>query len=261
MGSQFLNTVKYGLLAVIAFLGPKFITESGYYLSNVEKGLDSGQGTKTEKKIEPLSIDRSRNTKYMNTKPLPPSQGSTVTVSYPKENLRKTSNSVPSGVSNNQTMTVDPLVQVSLAMKVTPMEDILRFDRSPGWIVGHWNRVDTVSSKTPWLGYRVMVLTGNNNDDLAGVLTWYFDHREMKRIEFSGQTGDIRKILAYLSRRFGMVLNSESTASHYIYESSLLSQGNWDGKKSRINIYPAKTFLANRQKEYFDLDFTLERPE
>ncbi len=136
--------------------------------------------------------------------------------------------------------------------------ELFRFGRSPAWFVENWARVDAAPSEDGLLGYRVAVSTGDEIDDLTGVLTCYFDSTSDRRVVFSGQTGDYRKTLRFLEREFGVELSPTSTAARLEYVSTLKTSGN--APPSRIVVRPTRVFLRGAEKSFFNIDVVLERP-
>ncbi|MBR4833420.1 MAG: hypothetical protein IKU86_03685 [Thermoguttaceae bacterium] len=138
-------------------------------------------------------------------------------------------------------------------------EELFRFGRSPAWLVENWPRVDAVAAEDGLVGYRVAVSTGAENDDLVGVYAAYFDATSERRIEFSGQTGDYRKILRFLQREYGVSLSPRSSAERFVYESTL-SNGRGGATPGRLVVRPSRVFLRGAEKSFFEVDVVLERP-
>jgi hypothetical protein len=83
--------------------------------------------------------------------------------------------------------------------------DAFRFDVSPEWITARWPRVTTILAETDLQGLRVPLVTGSRADDLAGSLTYYFDKKHVvQRIAFQGNTGDERRLVAFLTQYYQM---------------------------------------------------------
>ncbi len=57
------------------------------------------------------------------------------------------------------------------------LEEVLRFDISPDWIIERWPRVSSGLSELDLQGYRVALVTGTAESDLAGSLTYYFNKK------------------------------------------------------------------------------------
>ena len=85
-------------------------------------------------------------------------------------------------------------------------------------------------------GYRVPLVTGTQEDDLAGSLTYYFTkNQHCRRITFQGTTGDARRLVALLSARFGMQRQITDDPSLYDY------QKRWNGRAiSELHVRPVR---------------------
>lgn len=95
--------------------------------------------------------------------------------------------------------------------------EIVRFDISPVWVTSRWPRVTTVTAEMGMEGLRVPVVTGTNNDDLAGSLTYYFDrYHRVQRLTFDGYTGDDRKLVTLLTQYYGLRAEPTLDASMYV---------------------------------------------
>ncbi|MBI3465232.1 MAG: hypothetical protein HY000_19575 [Planctomycetes bacterium] len=87
---------------------------------------------------------------------------------------------------------------------VSDPAELFRFDIRPDWVLHNWSRVSTGLSDPRYAGYRVPVVTGTTEQDLAGALSYYFDEQErLRRITFVGATGDPRHLAAWVTRQFG----------------------------------------------------------
>ena len=138
-------------------------------------------------------------------------------------------------------------------------EELFRFGHSPAWLVETWPRVDAVATDDGLVGYRVAISTGDANDDLTGVFACYFDATSERRVEFSGQTGDYRRLLRFMRREYGVALSSDSTAERFVYESTL-SNGRGGFLPGRLVVRPTRVFLRGAEKSFFEVDVVLERP-
>lgn len=85
---------------------------------------------------------------------------------------------------------------------VADFRDVIRFDINPQWVSSHFSRVTTVLADTRLEGLRVPIVTGTDPTDVAGSLTYYFDHQHrVQRIVMQGFTGDPSR-LSNLMRQF-----------------------------------------------------------
>ena len=56
--------------------------------------------------------------------------------------------------------------------------EVIRFDGSPEWVMARWPRVTAGLANLDLQGYRVPLVSGTAQDDLAGSLTYYFDRNQ-----------------------------------------------------------------------------------
>ncbi len=138
-------------------------------------------------------------------------------------------------------------------------EELFRFEHSPAWLVATWPRVDAVATDDGLVGYRVAISTGDANDDLTGVFACYFDATTERRVEFSGQTGDYRRLLRFMQQEYGVALSPDSTAERFVYESTL-SNGRGGRVPGRLVVCPTRVFLRGAENSFFEVDVVLERP-
>lgn len=249
--SQLLSTAKFGVLAVIALLGPKIITESGNYLARVERRGESARSA--SRLVRPSDEERNAPSSGERIGEYPPARPSLDADQNGAYSARYGSDSVYHPESGR------PPSFAEAAPVITPLDSVVRFDRTPRWIVSTWPRVRTDDADGARRGYRVPLLTGTGPNDLSGALTYYFDNRAMRRISFVGRTGDFRKLLAFLEHRFGMTLDDDSPPSEYRYHSTLASHRT-AGEISRLTIRPATVFDAAEPENSFNVAFDLFAP-
>ncbi len=268
MASQLFNSVKFGILATIAFFGPKILSESGKYYARFEKSLPPPQKEESMRKTpSPSSIpvdDKPFYSRFFHATevsaiPSKKSPSSTLTASPtartgPVEDRRSFVTHYPE--STPESPSPSPLVEDGTP--ITPLERIVRFDLTPDQIRRIWpeSYVDlSVPNRTGW---RVPVLTGTASDDLAGAITYYFDQRKMTRISFTGRTEDAKKIVSFLTYRFGLVLmEGEESSQVRVYEApkdkkfpSAPNEGNRLVVRDEDHPDPA---TRDREKIEFDL--------
>ena len=78
------------------------------------------------------------------------------------------------------------------------LAEVLRFDVSPAWVLQRWPRVSTDLAVLQLHGYRVPLVTGTNQNDVAGSLTYYFNpSQQVQQITLRGTTGDPRAIISF----------------------------------------------------------------
>jgi len=88
--------------------------------------------------------------------------------------------------------------------EISDFGEVFRFDLSPQAITHRWARVSTGLSDARFQGYRVPLMTGPTESDLAGSLTYYFDAQpKLRRITFMGTTGNPQRLIEFLARHYG----------------------------------------------------------
>lgn len=101
---------------------------------------------------------------------------------------------------------------------VTNLSDVFRYDATPSWVLGRWPRV--MNSRYEDLqAYRVPLVTGAKDADLAGSLTYCFDAKQqVRQIRFQGTTGDARPLVMFLIQQHGFAHEPTQDPSEYLYQ-------------------------------------------
>lgn len=88
---------------------------------------------------------------------------------------------------------------------VNDLREVMRFDIGPDWVIGRFSRVSTVLADLKLEGLRVPIVTGTLASDMAGTLTYYFDHQsKVQRTTFHGFTGDPSKLVQTMTQFYGL---------------------------------------------------------
>jgi hypothetical protein len=135
------------------------------------------------------------------------------------------------------------------------LSEVLRLDVTSGWIMQRWPRVTSGLAELDLQGYRVPLVTGTREDDLAGSLTYYFDreHR-LERITFRGTTGDPRKLVSLMTSKYQFLRQPTNDPGLVLY------QVKWNGKpRSELRIRPARVVRADAPYSRYDVDLALRR--
>lgn len=89
--------------------------------------------------------------------------------------------------------------------RVEDLREVLRFDISPQWVTNRFSRVSTVLADLRLQGLRVPIVTGTLADDLAGTLTYAFDHSgRLQRVTIHGFTGSPQKLIDTMAGHYGL---------------------------------------------------------
>lgn len=138
------------------------------------------------------------------------------------------------------------------------LAEVLRFDVSPRWVMDRWPRVSAGLSQLQLQGYRVPLVTGTAEDDIAGSLTYYFNPRQqVQRITLQGSTGDGRKLVQLLVSRFGFARRLTNDPSSFVFE----APGPDEKVKSVLWLRPLRVVKAEDVHQRFQVSLVLERPE
>jgi hypothetical protein len=144
----------------------------------------------------------------------------------------------------------------SSPLEIQQLPQVLRFDITVGWILGHWSRVSTSLAELDLNGYRVALVTGTTEGDLAGSLTYYFNtQQQLERITFSGTTGITGPLVSLLASRFQFVGETTDDPSRGIYR---VRHGR--KIKGELQIKPAPIVRRQDGRARFAVNLTIDRP-
>lgn len=140
---------------------------------------------------------------------------------------------------------------------VRHLAEVLRFDVTADWVLSRWPRVSTGLAQPQLHGYRVPLVTGTAESDLAGALTYYFNARqEVQRITFHGATGDARKLIHLLTTRYRFARRPANDPGLAVYE-----YAHPDGKRlSALRITSAGVVKSSDPYRRYAVDLIMERP-
>ncbi len=151
-----------------------------------------------------------------------------------------------------------PLTPQLEGLPLRDLGEVLRFDITPGWIMNRWSRVSSALGDLQLQGYRVPLVTGTRDDDLAGSLTYYFNPKQqVQQITFHGTTGDTRRLVQFVTSRYQFGRRVANDPSQFIYEIPE-PRG---AAKSSLTIRPASILSANQPRQRFDVALVIQRPE
>ena len=137
------------------------------------------------------------------------------------------------------------------------LAEVLRFDVSSGWVLRRWPRVSTGLAELPLHGYRVPLVTGTAETDLAGSLTYYFNaQQQVQRIGFQGATGDPRELIRLLSDRYKFARRLTNDPGVFVYEVADPA----GRPKSVLRIQSAPVIKSSEPRRRFEVELMLERP-
>lgn len=140
---------------------------------------------------------------------------------------------------------------------VMDVGEAFRFDVTPAWIVGRWARVTTVALPPNMQGFRVPLVTGPSEHDLAGSLTYYFNAKdEVQRITFVGTTGDPTALVNLATKRFRFAAVPSPMPNEWLY------QIRWHNQpRSELRLRLGDVVRADVPYKRFDVDLEINLPD
>jgi hypothetical protein len=135
------------------------------------------------------------------------------------------------------------------------LAEAIRFNVTVPWLFSRWPRVTSGLPEGDLQGYRVPLVTGTREDDLAGSLTYYFDAQQVcQKITFQGALGDPRKLVAHVVSQFGLKRQASDDPGMHLYQTK------WNGKPvSQLRIKVAPVVKSSMPHERYDVEMTLVR--
>lgn len=140
---------------------------------------------------------------------------------------------------------------------VADLAEVFRFDVTPAWVLQRWPRVSTGLSVVQLEGYRVPLVTGTAESDLAGALTYYFTpDQKAARIVFRGSTGDVRRLARLLTDKFHFVRRKTNDPGLVVYE-TVDSLGRQTGI---ARFRTADVVKAEQSRARYEVELVIDRP-
>lgn len=163
------------------------------------------------------------------------------------------------GPSQERSPTETETTSPEYVVPTADFAEVFRFDIRPDYLVERWPRVTAATAGLQLQGYRVPLVTGTREDDLAGAVTYYFNPRqEVQRITFRGTTGNANRLIQYLAVQFGFGHRATNDPGLFLYV--VPEEGSRGGVKSYLWIRPQRVLRAAEPHARFELDLVIERP-
>ena len=139
---------------------------------------------------------------------------------------------------------------------IQPLTAVFRFEITPAWVMSQWSRVSTGLADLDLHGYRVALVSGTHEGDLAGSLTYYFNAQQrLQRITFQGSTGDARQLVAYMTAVHRLSPEPTNDPSLQLYR---IRNGRLVTSELRIKAAPIVRRSAGLSR--YNVNLFLERP-
>ena len=233
---KLLKSIKGVITVALVFFIPRFFMTGGSDLETVKQWLNGKQANAS---VEPATS--SPDSKPEAEKPAPPPP---IVID-------------PEKIENKDDVLLPTPSEAKLS-PITPITEILRFDYDPVDIVKKWPYVTAANPELYLQAYRAPLVTGAQNDDLAGVITYFFDMHTVQQISIRAKTGDFRKLVAHLQKYYGFVQRETQTPAIYIYQQPE-TFARKDG--SYLWIRPNLAFAEGIEQHRFDVTLVLNRPK
>jgi hypothetical protein len=142
------------------------------------------------------------------------------------------------------------------SVRVQDAGTVFDFQITPEWIVAHWPAVATGLAQLQLEGYRVPLVTGTAQHDLAGSLTYYFNAgQKLQQITFSGTTGDPRPLIGLLTTRYHLTRRLVNDPGLVVYEAVHAN----NQPASSLQIRLATVTQPNDLYRRYDVELSLQR--
>ncbi|QDV24253.1 DUF6690 family protein [Aureliella helgolandensis] len=137
---------------------------------------------------------------------------------------------------------------------VLALQQVLRFDVSPGWVTQQFPRITTVLADMQLDGLRVPLVTGTTPGDIAGTLTYYFDrYKRLQRIKLEGVAGDPSRFVAELQQIYKLEQSPSLGGGLYVLK--------WNGHPTSVmHVAPAPVIHADSPYSRFNVFLELNLP-
>jgi len=143
------------------------------------------------------------------------------------------------------------------SVRILDASSVFDFSITPEWIVAHWPTASIGLAQLQLEGYRVPLVTGTAQHDLAGSLTYYFDaEQKLHQITFVGTTGDPRPLIGLLTSRFQLTRRLVNDPGLVVYEAVHYN----NRPASNLQIRLASLALPNELYRHYDVKLSVERP-
>ena len=144
------------------------------------------------------------------------------------------------------------------SVQVQDAGSVFNFQIAPEWVVAHWPAVSTGLAQLQLEGYRVPLVTGTAQQDLAGSLTYYFNaEQKLQQITFIGTTGDPRPLIGLLTTRFQLTRRLVNDPGLVVYEA--VHYNNQPASSLQVRLAPVAQ--PNDRYRCYNVELSLDRPK
>jgi hypothetical protein len=201
----------------------------------------------------PAEAEKSNGSFAANQSNEPPPQTAPPAPVYTASNTKKNSvGSDPIKIDEQPAKGTSPF-----DLSLVRLDEAVNWDATIPWILQRWPRVNTSIKDTSGKlrGFRVPLVTGANEDDLAGALTYYFNkENRCTYLTLSGTVGDPRQLVYYLVQRYKFAPKQSPEPGVHVYELG------WNGNgKSTLTIKPAQVVRSSTPHLRYQVELEMNR--
>ncbi|QDT69214.1 hypothetical protein MalM25_21460 [Planctomycetes bacterium MalM25] len=137
-----------------------------------------------------------------------------------------------------------------------PLEQALDWNVTKNWVYSQWARKSTGLADPTLFGVRVPLVTGSGMTDLAGSLTYYFDHAGvLQRMRLSGRTADTSLVVSLATRRFAMAPRTGHIAGDQLFQAVQENK-----LRGELRTRPRGVLWNTSPHDSFSVDLEVTRP-
>lgn len=138
-----------------------------------------------------------------------------------------------------------------------PLAELLDWRITKEWVYANWDRKSTGLADPRLYGVRVPVVTGGRMTDVAGSLSYYFDHTGvLQRIRLHARTADTNEVVR-IAARVGMSPRKPSLPGEQLLQA--VEQGGY--VRSELRTRPESVLRSGSPHSSFVVDLELNRPQ
>ena len=161
---------------------------------------------------------------------------------------------IPGKIATPAIASPQPIGSQPGELTLIDLAEAIRFDVTTSALFQRWPRVVTGLPEGELQGYRVPLVTGTREEDVAGSLTYYFNRQQIcQKITLLGAVGDTRKLAEFVVGRFGLQRQISADPGLHLY------QTRWNGKPvSELKIKTAPVVKASAPHARYEVELVLK---
>ena len=126
------------------------------------------------------------------------------------------------GDANSPDLNAMPLAFVP----VTNFAEVIRMDANSTWVKSRWDRISVFAAGEGLTAFRCDLVTGVNQGDLHGCLTYFFDRQDrVAKISFRGWCGDPTPITTFATTSWNVEPKNGNSSSVFVARNWRITRG------------------------------------